>query len=116
CLTVGLLTGFLLISMSRGSWQAGIPWEDPTIVTTIVVWLAMVAVLIRTMKAAQRPGRSVAMLSFLSGGFLLLTVLGPMLLAGAGSLNSIHGRPAESLRQQPAAGTSQVPVTEGSAP
>ncbi len=78
--------------------------------------LAMVAVLIRTMKAAQRPGRSVAMLSFLSGGFLLLTVLGPMLLAGAGSLNSIHGRPAESLRQQPAAGTSQVPVTEGSAP
>jgi hypothetical protein len=56
------------------------------------------------------------MLSFLSGGFLLLTVLGPMLLAGAGSLNSIHGRPAESLRQQPAAGTSQVPVTEGSAP
>jgi len=117
CLTVGLLTGFLLISMSRDARQAGIPWEDPTIVTTIVVWLAMVAVLIRTMKAAQQPGRSVAMLSFLSGGFLLLTVLGPMLLAGAGSLNSIHGRPADNARQQtPAAETSPDPASKGSAP
>lgn len=94
CLTIGLLTGFLLISFSKAQNATyTIPWTDPTIVTTILVWLAMIVVLVRLLMNTQQTGRAVAQLSFLSGGFLLLTVLGPMLLAGQGSFNAIHGRP-----------------------
>lgn len=98
CLTIGLLTGFLLIAWSRaGDMNRSIAWTDPTILTTIVVWLAMVILLIRLLSASHQTGKAVAQLSLLSGGFLLITVLGPMLLAGSGNLNTFHGRPrAES--------------------
>jgi hypothetical protein len=74
---------------------SSIPWTDPTIVTTILVWLAMIIVLVRLLMATSQTGRAVAELSFLSGGFLLITVIGPMLLAGQGALNAIHGRPGD---------------------
>lgn len=96
CLTIGLLTGFLLISWARDTdAPTSIPWTDPTIVTTILVWLAMIVVLIRLLMSTHQTGRAVAQLSFLSGGFLLITVIGPMVLAGQGALNAIHGRPVD---------------------
>ena len=96
CLTIGLFTGFLLISWAGNpDLPSSIPWTDPTIVTTILVWLAMIIVLVRLLIATSQTGRAVAELSFLSGGFLLITVIGPMLLAGQGALNSIHGRPGD---------------------
>ncbi len=96
CLTIGLLTGFLLISWARDTdAPTSIPWKDPTIVTTILVWLAMIVVLIRLLMSTHQTGRAVAQLSFLSGGFLLITVIGPMVLAGQGALNAIHGRPVD---------------------
>lgn len=94
CLTIGLLTGFLLISWSRGSKSSeSISWWDPTIVTTVIAWLAMVLFLIRLLKGGHQTGKSVAQLSLLSGAFLIVSVLGPMLLAGSGNLNTFHGRP-----------------------
>ena len=69
-----------------------ISWADPTILTTIFVWLAMVILLVRLLSSSQQSGKAVAQLSMLSGGFLLVTVLGPMLLAGSGNLNTFHGR------------------------
>ena len=94
CLTIGLLTGFLLISWSRGSKSSeSISWWDPTIVTTVIAWLAMVLFLVRLLKGGHQTGKSVAQLSLLSGGFLIVSVLGPMLLAGSGNLNTFHGRP-----------------------
>ncbi|MFO0999270.1 MAG: cytochrome c biogenesis protein CcsA [Planctomycetaceae bacterium] len=94
CLTIGLLTGFLLISWSRGSKSSeSISWWDPTIVTTVIAWLAMVLFLVRLLRGVQQTGKSVAQLSLLSGGFLIVSVLGPMLLAGSGNLNTFHGRP-----------------------
>ncbi|MEN9556300.1 MAG: hypothetical protein RLZZ232_2586, partial [Planctomycetota bacterium] len=50
---------------------------------------------VRLLMATSQTGRAVAELSFLSGGFLLITVIGPMLLAGQGALNAIHGRPGD---------------------
>lgn len=91
CLTLGLLTGFLLISWSIPDQD--VRWSDPTIVTSVIVWAAMVALLIRLLATSQQTGKSVAQLSLLSGGFLLVTVLGPMLLAGSGNLSTFHGRP-----------------------
>ena len=70
-----------------------ISWWDPTIITTVFVWLAMVLFLGRLLKGAHQTGKSVAQLSLLSGGFLIVAVLGPMLLAGSGNLNTFHGRP-----------------------
>ncbi len=96
CLTIGLLTGFLLISWAKDTdAPTSIPWTDPTIVTTILVWLAMIVVLVRLLMSTHQTGRAVAQLSFLSGGFLLITVIGPMVLAGQGALNAIHGRPVD---------------------
>jgi ABC-type uncharacterized transport system permease subunit len=92
CLTIGLLTGFLLIALSRDfRQQASIHWYDPAIITTVLVWLSAIAILIRVLRSDRQTGRAVAQLSFLSGALLLLAVLGPMLLAGRAGLNTIHG-------------------------
>jgi phosphatidate cytidylyltransferase len=45
----------------------------------------MIVVLIRLLMSTHQTGRAVAQLSFLSGGFLLITVIGPMVLAGQGA-------------------------------
>jgi hypothetical protein len=92
CLTIGLLTGFLLIALSRNiRQQAHINWYDPAIITTVLVWLSASAILIRVLRSDRQTGRAVAQLSFLAGAFLLLAILGPMLLAGRAGLNTIHG-------------------------
>ncbi len=92
CLTIGLLTGFLLIALSRDfRQQASIQWYDPAIITTVLVWLSAIAILIRVLRSDRQTGRAVAQLSFLSGALLLLAILGPMLLAGRAGLNTIHG-------------------------
>lgn len=91
CLTIGLVTGFILIFWSR-STNAGnsISWTDPTIITTVVVWVAMIVLLIRVLAGSHQTGKSVAQLSLLSAGFLLTTVLGPMILSGSGNLSTFH--------------------------
>ena len=96
CLTIGLVTGFVLIYWPNGADAAlRIKWSDPTIVTTVIIWVAMVAVLIRVLSSSHQTGKAVAQLSLLSGGFLLTTVLGLMILSGSGSLTSFHsGSPA----------------------
>ena len=91
CLTIGLVTGFILIFWSR-STDAGnsIRWTDPTIITTVIVWVAMIVVLIRVLASSHQTGKAVAQLSLLSAGFLLTTVLGPMILSGSGNLSTFH--------------------------
>ncbi len=100
CLTVGLFSGFILLMMNidtaaltptDGGRKALIRWSDPTIVTTIIVWLAMVILLIRLLVTKGQSGKSVAQMSLLSGGFLLVTILGPMLLAQSGAISTFHG-------------------------
>jgi hypothetical protein len=93
CLTIGLLTGFFLISISpHRTAENAVSWTDPTIVTTVLVWIAMVVVLSRVLHRSQQTGKAVALLSLLSGGFLLVSILGPMVLSGS----SLHGRPSAS--------------------
>ena len=91
CLTIGLVTGFILIFWSRSA-NAGnsIRWTDPTIITTVIVWVAMIVLLVRVLAGSHQTGKSVAQLSLLSAGFLLTTVLGPMILSGSGNLSSFH--------------------------
>jgi hypothetical protein len=91
CLTIGLVTGFILIFWSRGNdGYRSIRWTDPTIITTVVVWIAMIVVLIRVLTSYHQTGKAVAQLSLLSAGFLLTTVLGPMILSGSGNLSTFH--------------------------
>ncbi len=102
CLTIGLLSGFLLISLSGSLDLANsIPWTDPTILATIAVWFGMVILLIRLLSSSNQTGKSVAQLSLLSGGFLLVTILGLMFLAGSGTLDTFHGRPRKTASFQP---------------
>jgi hypothetical protein len=92
CLTAGLITGFMLIFLrSERTGSASVPWTDPTILTTVIAWLAMTAVLWRTLRSGNRSGRSMATLSLLSGGLLLVTVLGPLALSRSSSGKGIHG-------------------------
>ncbi len=94
CLTIGLATGFLLILWRQSPDAAeSVRWSDPTMVTTVLVWIAMIVLLFRLLVSPNQTGKSVAQLSLLSGGFLLITVLGPMLMAGSGHLNTFHSRP-----------------------
>ncbi len=94
CLTIGLITGFLLILWRQNPVAAeSVRWSDPTIVTTVFVWIAMIVLLFRLLVSPNQSGKSVAQLSLLSGGFLLITILGPMLMAGSGHLNTFHSRP-----------------------
>ncbi|MFM7058727.1 MAG: cytochrome c biogenesis protein CcsA [Planctomycetota bacterium] len=103
CLTIGLLTGFLLIALSRNiRQQTNIHWYDPAIITTVLVWLSAIAILIRVLRSDRQTGRAVAQLSFLSGALLLLAVLGPMLLAGRAGLNTIHGGNRNAASEPPA--------------
>ena len=97
CLTIGLVTGFILIFWSRAPQSASfIRWTDPTILTTVIVWIAMIIVLVRVLVSQHQTGKAVAQLSILSGGFLLTTVLGPMILSGSGNLRTFHsGAPSQ---------------------
>jgi ABC-type transport system involved in cytochrome c biogenesis permease subunit len=92
CLTVGLVTGFILLLLDRQTaGTARIRWTDPTIITTIVVWMAMVALLVRLLVIRRQSGKAVAQMSLLSGGFLLITIIGPMLLSRTGAISTFHG-------------------------
>ena len=63
-----------------------------------LVWVAMIIVLIRVLLSPHQTGKAVAQLSILSGGFLLTTVLGPMILSGSGNLSTFHsGSSAHSI-------------------
>lgn len=91
-LTVGLISGFVLLLLSQESGgRVQIRWTDATIVTTVAVWLAMVAVLVRLLVSRRQSGKEVAQMSLLSGGFLLITILGPMLLSQTGAISTFHG-------------------------
>jgi ABC-type uncharacterized transport system permease subunit len=117
CLTIGLLTGFLLIALSPSLQQTGgIPWNDPTIITTILVWLSMIVVLVRILKWGQQTGRSVAQLSFLAGAFLLLAILGPMLLSERAGLATIHGGHRTATPDSTSADSRNIPPSSSDAP
>lgn len=111
CLTIGLVTGFLLIFWSRGiDGSNSIRWTDPTIITTVIVWVAMIVVLIRVLTSSHQTGKAVAQLSLLSAGFLLTTVLGPMILSGSGNLSTFHsGSPVPKPGDVEAAPADVVP-------
>jgi len=110
CLTIGLITGFILIFWSRGFDPAHpVRWTDPTIITTVIVWFTMIAVLIRVLTNPHQTGKAVAQLSLLSGGFLLTTVLGPVILSESGNLSTFHSGPSlekpDAVGVTPANGT-----------
>jgi ABC-type transport system involved in cytochrome c biogenesis permease subunit len=114
CLTIGLITGFILIFWTRN--QGAVPpirWTDPTIITTLIVWIAMIAVLFRVLSSTHQTGKAVAQLSLLSGGFLMTTVAGLMILSGSGTLSTFHsGAPVKEsppARLAPSDGASSAP-------
>ncbi|MCA9048091.1 MAG: cytochrome c biogenesis protein CcsA, partial [Planctomycetaceae bacterium] len=84
-LTVGLVSGFVLARLVR-EMSVGFRWDDPLVVGTAVVWLIMVAALVRLLTRKEQTGRQIALLTLMAGGFLLLTILGLMFLSGG-----IHG-------------------------
>ncbi|MEZ6062695.1 MAG: cytochrome c biogenesis protein CcsA [Planctomycetaceae bacterium] len=81
-LTVGLFTGFVLAAMVRNDATTSFRWTDPIVIGTLIVWCLMVAVLAWMLTRKDQTGRSVAKLTVLAGGFLLLTIFGLTLLAG----------------------------------
>lgn len=102
-LTVGMLTGFVLINQMRDTRHlAPVSWADPVIVTTLSVWLLMVIVLGRMILIRRQSGKALAQLTLLSGCFLVVTVLAPMMLSEGGAIRTFHGPGANSAEPQPA--------------
>ena len=91
-LTIGLLTGFILAAVKNESGAGMFRWSDPVVSGTTVVWGIMVAALCRIMTQKEQSGRQVARLTFMAGGFLLLTVLGLMLVSGGVHIGSGDSR------------------------
>ena len=82
-LTVGLFTGFVLAALvKRSDVETSFRWSDPIVVGTLVVWTLMVGVLAWMLTQKDQTGRSVAKLTVLAGGFLLVTIFGLTLLSG----------------------------------
>jgi ABC-type uncharacterized transport system permease subunit len=84
-LTIGLVTGFILV-MVQSPLGSGFNWMDPLVAGTAIVWLTMVSALCWILARKEQTGRQVARLTLLAGGFLLVTVFGLTLLSGG-----IHG-------------------------
>ena len=116
CLTIGLVTGFVLIVLSRSTDSGNsIHWTDPTIITTMILWVAMIVVLIRVLSGSHQTGKAVAQLSLLSTGFLVTTFVGPMFLSSSGNLSTFHyGSPLPKTGDVDAAPVDAAPV--GAAP
>ena len=86
-LAVGLITGLILARPLSGSAaESTFRWSDPLVIGTIAVWGVMLVTLCWILTRKDQTGRSVARLTLLAGGFLLLTIFGLMLLTGG-----IHG-------------------------
>jgi len=82
-LTAGLFTGFVLATMvKKNDMASAFRWSDPVVVGTLIVWCLMVAVLAWMLIQKDQTGRSVARLTVVAGGFLLLTIFGLTLLSG----------------------------------
>lgn len=95
-LSIGLFTGFVIARRSEDG--NSIPWDDPIVWGTIVVWLIMTIRLFLLLQRRDQTGRMVARRTLLAGGFLVLTIFGLTLATG-----SIHGGTLQegSPEQQP---------------
>lgn len=111
-LTVGLVTGIILATtVSDPQAPSSFQWTDPLVIGTIVVWGIMLAALIWILSHRDQTGSSVARLTLLAGGFLLLTVFGLMLLTGG-----IHGADAPKSQSPPSQSPqSQSPQSQNTA-
>lgn len=88
-LTVGLVTGLILGSSGVKAADSTFRWSDPLVISTVGIWLCLVGYLAWLLPQKEQTGRQVARLTFLAGGFLLLTIFGLVLLSGG-----VHGNPA----------------------
>jgi ABC-type uncharacterized transport system permease subunit len=88
-LTVGLVTGFILAAISKDDAGSTFRWTDPVVAGTTFVWVVMVLALSWLLTQKEPSGRQIAKLTFMAGGFLLLTIFGLMMLSGG-----VHGSSA----------------------
>lgn len=104
-LTIGLLTGWILSIIGTGPEKpTDFSWTEPLVVGFVVVWIAMLGTLIRLLTRRAGSGRQVAQMTFVAGGFLLVTMLGLMAVTGGihpesdPGASAGNGRPEESLQ------------------
>jgi len=95
-LTIGLLTGVVLVFRTDKAGE--FRWSEPIVWGTIMVWLAMVVRLALLLRASELRGRTVARLTLMAGGFLVLTLTGLTLLAGGIHASGSSVGPADSSR------------------
>lgn len=97
-LTIGLVTGFILTRIKPADVDSTFSWADPIVAGTTLVWAMMVGTLSWLLTRKEQTGRQVAKLTFVAGGFLLLTILGLMLLSGG-----VHGTARDNNEKSAAA-------------
>lgn len=90
-LTLGMIIGVGLVVFRQGGDVDERVWSDPLVVMSLIAWVLMAAFYLWMNVAVRTPGRQVAALTVLSGGLLILTVLGAQVLARIGTSPSLHG-------------------------
>jgi ABC-type uncharacterized transport system permease subunit len=109
-LTVGLVTGFILTRVKPADESSTFSWTDPIVAGTTLVWVIMVGTLSWLLTRKEQTGRQVAKLTFVAGGFLLLTILGLMLISGGvhGTTKASEGNTDKSAAVFPSEGGSRL--------
>jgi hypothetical protein len=84
-LTVGIVTGVVLVLQQPGSTSGSIRLTDPLILFGTGLWIASTILVLWLLTHRKQSGRQVAWLTACACGFLLLTLVGlPALLGGSG--------------------------------
>jgi len=89
-LTLGLLTGYMLILQARQS-EVPFAWGDPVVIGFSVLWIGMVALFVWLLYSKPSRNRQVAMLTAWSCGFLVITLVGLQVLVSLTGIPSQHG-------------------------
>lgn len=87
-LTVGLFTGLVL--KTAGPNSRVISWSDPIVAATTIAWILMVVYLLWLLVQKEQTGRQVARLTFVTGIFVLFSLLGLVVVSGG-----VHGSPEQ---------------------
>ncbi|MBV07715.1 cytochrome c biogenesis protein CcsA [Rubinisphaera sp.] len=89
-LTIGLVTGFVLIANSDKA-ENPFSWQDPIVIGFTVIWLAMVVLFGWLLKSHSHSGREIALLNAWAFGFLIVTLLGLQFIVMLTGIPTQHG-------------------------
>ena len=109
-LSLGLLTGVILILVKASRGEMQFSWFDPAVVVSLAAWLVMAAFFLWLLKTDRPDGKQVASLTIWSFGFVLVTFLVQVMVASILGGTTFHM--PDSTAADPETGSLMFPRSE----